>query len=411
MLSFHFFISLIYNRLPARGTVVADLVGMRFAKLKSSASVVPNTDRLRIGYVPTVDCATLIVAHELGLFARQGLSVKLSREIGWATIREKLLHEELHAVAAHASMAVSLYFGLGVIRRPCVTGLFLAANGSAITLSSALWNAGACNAASLARVIKNRGGGSPLQFGVVLQSSTQHLALRRWLVSGGISPDRDVKIVIVPSAHVCGMFKQGFLDGYCVAEPWNSTAVLDGIGHVVATSEDILGEHPEKALLVLQDFAERREDEHLRILAALIEAGRFCEDPANRREMVSLLAKPCYFDVEKRYLANALLGPFDAGNHAKSGLKMVSYDLERIGIPTRTRAKWFFDLAHDLAEESLRAGMNPDVVGKIFRPELFAKALKLSAGPSSAPQSVVSPFPAHRFTATTFPRGSLKLAN
>jgi two-component system, oxyanion-binding sensor len=360
---------------------------MRFAKPKYSVSVTPSTGRLRIGYVPTMDCATLIVAHELGLFTRDGLSVRLSREVGWATIREKLLHEELDAVAAHASMAVSLYCGLGVIRRPCVTGLFLGANGSAITLSSELWREGACDALSLARVLKARRTKRPLQLGVVLQFSTQHMALRQWLISAGINPESDVNIVVVPSAHVCGLLRRGYLDGYCVAEPWNSTAVLDGIGHVVATSGDILGEHPEKALLVLQDFAERREDEHLRMLAALIDAGRFCEDPANREEMVRILARPCYFDVEKRYLANALSGRFDAGNPALAGANIITYDVERVGIPTRARARWVFDLVHDLAPEALRATMNPDVVGKIFRPEIFEKAAGLSmASPVTALQ-------------------------
>jgi len=43
------------------------------------------------------------------------------------------------------------------------------------------------------------------------------------------------------------------------------------------TTSEIEPNHPEKALLVLQEFAERREDEHLRLLAALIEASRFCD--------------------------------------------------------------------------------------------------------------------------------------
>src|ERR1700744_5305654 len=43
----------------------------------------------RIGFVPMIDCAPLIVAQELGLFAKHGIAVRLSRELGWATIREK----------------------------------------------------------------------------------------------------------------------------------------------------------------------------------------------------------------------------------------------------------------------------------------------------------------------------------
>jgi len=35
------------------------------------------------------DAAPLVLANEMGLFARHGLQVELQREIGWATIPEK----------------------------------------------------------------------------------------------------------------------------------------------------------------------------------------------------------------------------------------------------------------------------------------------------------------------------------
>src|SRR5690349_455760 len=50
---------------------------------------------LRVGFVPLTDCAPLIMAHELGLFRKYGLRVALSRELGWATIRDKVIHREL----------------------------------------------------------------------------------------------------------------------------------------------------------------------------------------------------------------------------------------------------------------------------------------------------------------------------
>ena len=82
--------------------------------------------------------------------------------------------------------------------------------------------------------------------------------------------------VVVPSAIVYDCYRAGHLDGYCVAEPWNSAAALSNNGWVAATTSEIEPQHPEKVLLVLQDFAEKREEEHLRMIAALIEA-RSCE--------------------------------------------------------------------------------------------------------------------------------------
>ncbi len=50
---------------------------------------------LRLGFVPLTDCAPFVIANELGLFAKYGLRVELSRELGWATIRDKVIHGEL----------------------------------------------------------------------------------------------------------------------------------------------------------------------------------------------------------------------------------------------------------------------------------------------------------------------------
>src|SRR6266513_2229453 len=61
---------------------------------------------LRLGFVPLTDCAPLVMAAELGLFRKYGLEVVLSRELGWATIRDKVIHGELDAAHALAALPV-----------------------------------------------------------------------------------------------------------------------------------------------------------------------------------------------------------------------------------------------------------------------------------------------------------------
>jgi ABC-type nitrate/sulfonate/bicarbonate transport system substrate-binding protein len=51
-----------------------------------------HTRPLRLGFVPLNDCAPIVMAHELGLFEKYDLVVKLSREIGWATVRDKIVY-------------------------------------------------------------------------------------------------------------------------------------------------------------------------------------------------------------------------------------------------------------------------------------------------------------------------------
>lgn len=365
---------------------------MRFAKPKPKVRNLPRRTWLNVGFATTIDCAILIAAQELGLFRKHGLDVRLSREVGWATIREKLLHEELDAAAAHASMLFSIYCGLGVVRRPCLTGMLLGFNGSAITLSNELWDLGVRDAVSLGRVIRERKNNHPLTFGVVLELSSQNYNLRKWLRAGGVDPDKDVRIVVVPSAIVYDCYRAGHLDGYCVAEPWNSAAALSKSGWIAAATSEIEPQHPEKVLLVLQDFAEKREEEHLRMIAALIEAGRYCDQPEHRAELARMLAQPAYFDVSSELLANALVGAFESGHGRRVVNDFVIYDTLKAGVPTRAKGRWVFDLVRALGGEQSQAVLRPEMIAKVFREDIFQRAAALCGKyPPPVPPFLESP--------------------
>lgn len=338
---------------------------------------IKSLDRLNVGFVPTMDCATLIAAKELGVFADHELDVVLSREVGWATIREKLLHEELDAVAAHASVLLSIHCGIGVVPRPCLTGLILSSHGSAITLSNELWELGARDAATTGAIIHNRKGTRSFVFGVVLELSTQHHLLRQWLLSAGVDSETDVHIVVIPSALIYENFSKGFLDGYCVAEPWNSAAVKNQTGWIVTTSTTSAQTQPEKVLLVMEEFAEQRESVHLRLLAALITASRFCEEPSNRSDLASMLAKPSYFDVPVDYLRNALVGPFDTGRGILEQSNFITYDAQKIGAPTQAAGRAVLELVKSFGRTTKVPSFSSDVIEKTFRQDIYEKATRL----------------------------------
>jgi hypothetical protein len=277
-------------------------------------------------------------------------------------------------------MLFSIYCGIGVVRRPCLTGLLLGFNGSAITLSKELRDLGARDAASLGNIIRQHKGKRTFTFACVLELSSQNFNLRKWLCSGGIDPDRDVRVAVIPSALVFDTFLAGHLDGYCVAEPWNSAAALSGSGWVAAMTSEIEPNHPEKVLLVLQDFAEKREEEHLRMIAALIEASLFCDAPGNRSELARMLAQPQYFDVDRSLLANALVGPFESGHGRRPVNDFVIYDARRAGAPTREKGKWVFDLVQMVGGRDSNPALRREIIPKLFRKDIFLRALRLAEG-------------------------------
>ena len=223
------------------------------------------------------------MAHELGWFKQCGLNVVLSRELGWATIRDKVIHGELEAAHTVAGMPVAATLGLGSIACECLTALVLNLHGNAITLSSDLWKRGVRDGNSLREEIARSRHEKVFTFGVVYPFSSHNFLMRDWLKRAGIRPDRDVRIVVVPPPQMVANLKAGHLDGFCAGEPWNSVAVQSRAGWCVAASAELAPCHPEKVLMVRRDFAEKRESEHLALAAALLDACEFCDAPENQR--------------------------------------------------------------------------------------------------------------------------------
>jgi ABC-type nitrate/sulfonate/bicarbonate transport system substrate-binding protein len=95
----------------------------------------PRPRPLRLGFLSLTDAAPFVAAQELGLFERHGIQVELRREIGWATIREKIIYGELEAAQAPAPMLWSAQLGLGCPPCEVLTALVLNLHGNAITLS------------------------------------------------------------------------------------------------------------------------------------------------------------------------------------------------------------------------------------------------------------------------------------
>jgi len=331
---------------------------------------------LRLGFVALSDCAPIIMAKELGLYAKHGLAVELHREVGWATIRDKVLYGELDAAHAPAGLVVAANCGLGSVQVECLTGLVLNLNGNAITLSQALWNKGVRDGRTLRREIIHSD--EVYTFGVVHTYSSHSLLLREWLRTYRIEPDRDVQIVVVPPAQVFVNLRAGHLDGYCVGEPWNSLAVLSKLGWCVSTSEELAARHPEKVLMVRRDFAETAEQEHLAIIAALLEACQFCQRVENRERLLEMLAQPHYVGAPIQALRMSMAGTFDYGNgRVEKHSAFHIFAGEDANVPSPEKADWVVRnlIASGIVKDS--ALVPVERAPEWFRTDIFAQASRL----------------------------------
>ncbi|MEP6671385.1 MAG: CmpA/NrtA family ABC transporter substrate-binding protein [Chthoniobacter sp.] len=332
---------------------------------------------IRLGFVALSDSAPIIMAQELGLYAKYGLHVELSREVGWATIRDKIIYGELEAAHAPAGLVVAASCGLGSIQVECLTGLVFNLNGNAVTLSQELWKKGVRDGMTLRRAITH--GDDFLTLGVVHTYSAHNLLLRQWLRTYRIEPDRDVRIVVVPPAQVHANLKAGHLDGYCVGEPWNSLAVLSKTGWSVATSEEIAPRHPEKVLMVRSDYAKQFAGEHLLLIAALREACGFCARPENRERIMETLAQLEFVGVSIQALRMSMAGTYDYGNgRIEKHSNFHLFAGEGVNEPSGDKAIWIIRnlLASGVVKDPTL--IPEDRAADWFRADLFEEAGRLA---------------------------------
>ncbi|MGE0115818.1 MAG: CmpA/NrtA family ABC transporter substrate-binding protein [Steroidobacteraceae bacterium] len=263
----------------------------------------PNN--LIIGFVPLLDCATLVAAVEKGFTAAEGLEVTLVRETSWANIRDRIVVGHFDAAQMLGPMTVASSLGIGHLTCSMIAPFSLGLGGNAITVSNPLWQSMQAQGAQLGADPATQGGAlqrvvaqrtrdqqPPLTFGMVYPFSCHNYELRYWLAACGIDPDRDVQLVVIPPPLLVDALRQGQVDGFCVGEPWNSLAVEAGVGTIVTSTHAIWRLSPEKVLGCRTDWAERNPQQLARLIRALYKAALWCEQSEHHAELAMLLAQP-----------------------------------------------------------------------------------------------------------------------
>ncbi|BBN59956.1 CmpA/NrtA family ABC transporter substrate-binding protein [Hydrogenovibrio marinus] len=278
-------------------------------------------DKIKIGFIPLNDCASLIVAKEQGFFEEQGLNVELHREVSWSNIRDKLVFGEYEAAHMLAPMLMSSTLGLGGIKRPLVTAYSFAVNGNAISVSNALYDEMSeyesqlvlkpeKSVCVLKKVIDARAkkGLPKLRFAVVFPFSMHQYLLRYWLAEGGIDADKDVHLTVVPPPSMVQALEENLIDAYCVGEPWNTHAVKRKVGVTLITGYEIWNNAPDKVLGVRKDWAEQNADTHEKIILALYRASEWLDQVENRETLSDYLSSPQYVGAPRESIKSAFYG-------------------------------------------------------------------------------------------------------
>jgi nitrate/nitrite transport system ATP-binding protein len=381
------------NYYGLRGEIVYFLNQQKKAKqrkVKQTVAIARNgleKVNLEIGFVPLTDCAPLVVAQEMGFFKKHGLEeVTLSREPSWKAIAEGVVSKRLDAAQMVAAMPLAMTIGMGgKIPTPMVTGLILSRNGNAITFSKKLLEAGVRNLADFKQLVDSSSD-QVRTLAMVHPASMHNLILRYWLASGGIDPDQDVNLTVIPPPQMVATMKAGNIDGYCVGEPWNSYAVSEGLGYVIANDLELWAGHPEKVLGVREDWADQYPETHLALMKALLEACEYCDDRRNRADIAELLAKPDYVGAELDYIRAGFLAPYNRGDGStpENLLRFNQFHIEMTNCPNRVEGLW-------ILTQMARWGITPfpknwiEILTRVRRMDVYGAAARSLDMPDSAP--------------------------
>ena len=344
---------------------------------------------MRAGFIPLLDCAPLVIARELGFDRRFGLSLHLHREVSWANIRDKLDLGAFDCAHMLAPMPIAATLGLGRATKPVIAPMSLSLNGNAITVSQPLYEemcladaaathrGGMAAARAMAEVVRRRGsaGREPLTLGMVYPFSCHNYDLRFWLASAGIDPDNDVNLVVVPPPLLAESLKAGRVDGFCVGQPWNSVAVADGHGVIIATKNELWAMSPEKVLGVREDWAEANAALVADVVRAVTLAGRWLDQAENRREAAAILARPEYVGVSEEILLRPLTGRLARGGGEAdiTDPDAVVFHRNDASFPWRSHAVW-------IITQMIRWGQAREpfdilaLADRVYRPDLYRAA-------------------------------------
>jgi nitrate/nitrite transport system substrate-binding protein len=358
------------------------------------ASDAPETANLKFGIIALTDCSPIVIAHEKGLFKKYGINSVVAKGANWAAIRDSLSSGDIQGTHMLIGMPIASTMGLlGSPKKPMIIPWLLNRNGQSITLKADLKGKVKDDPKALKSfVLEAKSRNAPMTFAMTFPPGTHAMWMRYYLGAGGINPDKDVALITIPPPQMVANMKVGKMDGFCVGEPWNARAALDGIGFTSLNTQDIWKDHPEKVCAFLSEFAEKNPKTVKAVLKALHEASVWLDKMENRAEQAQIVSKATYINCPPEVILGRMLGEYDFGDgRKKKDPFYMNFHVRNCNYPQYKYATWFLT-------QYRRWGMvdgSVDYQGiakQVMRPDIYEEAMKeigaTHGGPDSTPETL-----------------------
>ena len=281
---------------------------------------------LRIGFIP-ITCATpIIMSKPLGFYEKYGFNAEVVKMPSWGAVRDSAIAGELDAYHMLAPMPIAMTLGLGSTSFGVKLASIENINGQAITV---------------ANKYKGQVNG-PADFkgftiGVPFPYSMHNLLLRYYLATGGIDPDKDVKIRPVPPPDSIAQLIAGDIDAYLMPDPFNQRAVYEEAGFIHKLTKELWPGHPCCAFAASDTWIAEHPATFRALNKAIIEAAGYAQDPANRPEIAQAISERAFLNQPVEVVEAVLTGNFQDGlGNTKNIPDRIDFD----PYPWQSFANW-----------------------------------------------------------------------
>jgi nitrate/nitrite transport system substrate-binding protein len=282
------------------------------ALVHAQGSDAPEKKEVKIGFIPLTDCASVVMASVLGFDKKYGVTIIPIKEASWAGVRDKLVNGELDFAHVLYGLVYGVHLGTAGPKKDMAVLMNLTHNGQAITLSKALADKGAVDGPSLAALMAREK--REYTFAGTFPTGTHAMWMHYWLAAAGINPLSGAKLITVPPPQMVANMRVGNMDGFCVGEPWNHRAIMDGIGVTANTTQDIWKDHPEKVLGTTADFVKKHPNTTRAVMMAVLEASRWIDASlSNKMKMAETVAQKSYINTSVDAINQRILGRYQNG--------------------------------------------------------------------------------------------------
>lgn len=374
--------------------------------IEISPEQMPETPSVKLGYIPIVEAAALIIAQEKGFFQKYGMNqVELSKQASWASARDNV---------TIGSTGGGIDGGQWQMPMPHLISEGLITNGQKVPMYVLAQLNTQGNGIAVAGIHEGKGLdldiGNAAQYIKDFQTSqgrkfkaahtfpqvNQDFWIRYWFAAGGVDPDTDIDLLAVPPAETVQGMRNGTMDAFSTGDPWPYRIVTDDIGFMGALTAEMWQFHPEEYLAIRSDWVDANPKATKALLKGLMEAQQWCDEDANREELVQIVSGRNYFNVPAAVLTPPYQGEYTMGDgqpdisdkmmgplYWKDGIGSVSY-------PYKSHDLWFLT-------ESIRWGFHknaiPDIdtarqiIDRVNREDIWKEAATEAGFTADIPQS------------------------